>query len=77
MLRTPTAPVAPALEAQLQSHGIDVASLLRMASSDALSPALTGVGYVLAGVALTALVLCFFLPRAAVVTAAGGGAPNR
>ena len=32
-----------ALEAQLQSHGIDVASLLRMASSDALSPALTGV----------------------------------
>ena len=77
MLRTPTAPVAPALEAQLQSHGIDVASLLRMASSDALSPALTGVGYVLAGVALTALVLCFFLPRAAVVTAAGGGAPER
>jgi len=64
MLRHPTRPVAPALEAQLHERGLDAAALLRMASVDALSPALSGVGYVLATVAFTALVLCFFLPRA-------------
>ena len=64
MMRSPTGPVAPAIEAQLQARGVDAATLLRAASIDALSPAMTSVGLVLAGVALTALVLCFFLPRA-------------
>lgn len=64
MLRHPTRPVAPALEAQLQERGVEAAALLRMVGADALSPALAAVGYVFAVVAVTALVLCFFLPRA-------------
>lgn len=64
LMRSPAGPVAPALEAELRARGVDAATLLRMASADALAPALAGVGFVLAGVALTALVLCFLLPRA-------------
>jgi MFS family permease len=64
MLRDPGAPVASGLDAALQARGTDAETLLRMAGADALSPALTGVGYVLAGVAFAALVLCFLLPRA-------------
>ena len=64
LMRSPAGPAAPALEAELRARGVDAATLLRMASADALAPALAGVGFVLAGVALTALVLCFLLPRA-------------
>lgn len=64
MLRDRGAPGTPGLDAELQARGTDAETLLHMAGMDALAPALSGVGYVLASVAFAALVLCFLLPRA-------------